>query len=87
MRRPSDALACAHPVFAFIDCAVAAAAAVEAKRMSPEEAAGLTIGLVIFGFFGAVVYFAINTRTLREEAKEKRLLSEKIKQGLVVAQN
>ena len=86
MRRPSDALACAHPVFAFVDRA-AAAAAVEAKRMSPEEAAGLTIGLVIFGFFGAVVYFAINTRTLREEAKEKRLLSEKIKQGLVVAQN
>ena len=85
MRRPSDALACAHPVFAFVDRV--AAAAVEAKRMSPEEAAGLTIGLVIFGFFGAVVYFAINTRTLREEAKEKRLLSEKIKQGLVVAQN
>ena len=85
MRRPSDALACAHPVFAFVDRAVAAA--VEAKRMSPEEAAGLTIGLVIFGFFSAVVYFAINTRTLREEAKTKRLLSEKIKQGLVVAQN
>lgn len=55
--------------------------------MSPEEAAGLTIGLVIFGFFSAVIYFAINTRTLREESKSKRLMSEKIKKGLMVAQN
>ena len=60
-------------------CVCDVARAVEAKKLSPEEAAGLTIGLVLMGFFAAIIYFAINTRNLREEAKEKRLMSEAVR--------
>ena len=60
-------------------CVCATAYVAEAKKLSPEEAAGITIGIVLFGFFAAIVYFAVNTRNLREEAKEKRLMSEAVK--------
>lgn len=60
-------------------CVCATAYVAEAKKLSPEEAAGITIGIVLFGFFAAIVYFAVNTRNLREEAKEKRLMSEAVR--------